>query len=216
MMYHTYNESHILGCNNAARGGSFSKVKRLVGKWIGTRKRLFRRKNATCPPPSGMFERLHQGQHVRKTATCSPGIFHPYNHLCTHTTTYAPIQPLMHPYNHLCTHTTTDAPIQPLMHPYNHWCTHTTPDAYSPLFMGYWNMQTYLVSNPFWAGDGRLCGKFPPYCVFETPAFIDVLLSSSLKVASFKSGNFDPRKVTRVLRNPRVLWLYPNIYTVAS
>jgi len=181
--------------------------------------------------------------HVRKTASgtaCSKDsnlfprhispiqpLMHPYNHLCTHTTTDAPIQPLMHPHNNWCTHTTTYAPIQPLMHPYNPRCIFTAVHGlleYANIkasvvvwvFMGSWNMQTYLVSNPFWAGDGRLCGKFPPYCVFETPAFIDVLLSSSLKVASFKSGNFDPRKVTRVLRNPRVLWLYPNIYTVAS
>jgi hypothetical protein len=31
----------VLGCNNGGGGGNLSKVKRLVAKWIGTRKRLF-------------------------------------------------------------------------------------------------------------------------------------------------------------------------------
>jgi len=44
---HTYmlntdssDETGMLGCNNGGGGGNFSKVKRLVAKWIGTRKRL--------------------------------------------------------------------------------------------------------------------------------------------------------------------------------
>jgi len=28
-------------------------------------------------------------------------------------------------------------------------------------------MQQYSESNVFWAGDGRFCGDFPPFCVFE-------------------------------------------------
>ena len=31
----------LIGCNNGGRGGNFPKVKRLVAKWVGTRKRLF-------------------------------------------------------------------------------------------------------------------------------------------------------------------------------
>jgi len=30
-----------LGCNNGGGGGNFSKVKQIVAKWEGTRKRLF-------------------------------------------------------------------------------------------------------------------------------------------------------------------------------
>jgi len=33
--------SYTLGCNNGGGDGNFSKVKRLVAKWIWTRKRLF-------------------------------------------------------------------------------------------------------------------------------------------------------------------------------
>jgi len=32
---------NLLGCNNGGGGGIISKVKRLVAKWIGTRKQLF-------------------------------------------------------------------------------------------------------------------------------------------------------------------------------
>ena len=32
---------YLLGCNNGGGGGNVSKVKRLVVKWVGTRKRLF-------------------------------------------------------------------------------------------------------------------------------------------------------------------------------
>ena len=32
---------YMLGCNNGGGGGFFSKVKRLIAKWMGTRKRLF-------------------------------------------------------------------------------------------------------------------------------------------------------------------------------
>jgi len=31
----------MIGCNNGGGGGIFAKVKRLVAKWIRTRKRLF-------------------------------------------------------------------------------------------------------------------------------------------------------------------------------
>jgi len=34
-------DSKRVGCNKGGRGGFFSKVKRLVASWIGTRKRLF-------------------------------------------------------------------------------------------------------------------------------------------------------------------------------
>jgi len=34
-------EKETLGCNNRGGGGNFSKVKRFVAKWVGTRKRLF-------------------------------------------------------------------------------------------------------------------------------------------------------------------------------
>jgi len=54
------------GCNNGGGGGIFSKVKWLVAKWVGTRKRLF----------SG-FERekvfLRQGHDFRNARTLSPG-----------------------------------------------------------------------------------------------------------------------------------------------
>jgi len=32
---------YLLGCNNGGGGGNVSKVKRLVVKWVGTRRRLF-------------------------------------------------------------------------------------------------------------------------------------------------------------------------------
>jgi len=35
------NCEELIGCNNGGRGGNFPKVKRLVAKWVGTRKRLF-------------------------------------------------------------------------------------------------------------------------------------------------------------------------------
>jgi len=53
----------VLGCNNGSGGGNFSKVKRLVSEWIGTRKRLF----------SGF---LTHGCDFRNARTFSRGIFH--------------------------------------------------------------------------------------------------------------------------------------------
>jgi len=31
----------MMACTNGGEGGNFSKVKRLIAKWVGTRKRLF-------------------------------------------------------------------------------------------------------------------------------------------------------------------------------
>jgi len=45
---------------------------------------------------------------------------------------------------------------------------HTTTCVYLLLFMGLWNMREYSDSNLYWAGDGRFCGDFPPFCIFET------------------------------------------------
>jgi len=42
---------------------------------------------------------------------------------------------------------------------------HQTTYAYLPLCMGCWNMQEYLDSDLFWAGDDRFCGGFPTFCV---------------------------------------------------
>ena len=62
-MSHVWRWLHILECNDGGGGGNFSKVKQLVAKWIGTRKRLFSR-----------F--LHHGCDFRKARTFSQGIFY--------------------------------------------------------------------------------------------------------------------------------------------
>ena len=41
LSHKSHPQTHILGCNNGGGGGNFSKVKLLVAKWIGARKRLF-------------------------------------------------------------------------------------------------------------------------------------------------------------------------------
>ena len=63
----------VLVCNNGGGGEIVSRVKRSVGKWMGTRKRVFRRKNEKSPSPCGMFE----------TQEIFPEAYF------THTTTYA-------------------------------------------------------------------------------------------------------------------------------
>ena len=109
-------------------------------------------------------------------------------------------------------------PIQPRVHirrANNHMCIleePTTTCAYLPLFLGSWNIQEYLDSNLFWAGDGRFCGGFPPFCVFETRiqachVFNCIRCTAFLETHLFsqsKSGNFGSRKVTRFSWNPPI------------
>jgi len=61
----TYHTLSIVGCNNGGGGGNFSKVKRLVAKWVafGIRKRLF----------SSFFEAVCD---FRNVGTFSQGIFY--------------------------------------------------------------------------------------------------------------------------------------------
>jgi len=61
MNIHIY--THLLGRKNGGGGGNFSKVKRLVAKWVGTRKRLF----------SGFFA---AGWGFRNAGIFSQGIFY--------------------------------------------------------------------------------------------------------------------------------------------
>jgi len=65
----------MLGCNNGGGSGFFSKVQRLVGKWIGTRKLLY------CLILWNIWN----------AGTFYPGLFHPYNHLCI----FAPVYGLL-------------------------------------------------------------------------------------------------------------------------
>ena len=99
----------VLGCNNGVGGGNFSKVKRLVQKWIGTRKRLFSRFSSFLPRVWDF-----------RTQELFPRTYF------THKTTY----------------------------------------SYLSLLIGCWNIQENLDADLFWAGDGRFCGDFPPFCVF--------------------------------------------------
>ena len=59
----------MLGCNNGGGGGFFSKVKRLVAKWIGTRKRLF----------SGFLQHRWDFRNAR---TFAEGICNISTHIC--------------------------------------------------------------------------------------------------------------------------------------
>jgi len=46
--------------------------------------------------------------------------------------------------------------------------THKATYICLSLFKGCWNMQENLDSEIFWAGDGRFCGNFPPFCILES------------------------------------------------
>ena len=45
------------------------------------------------------------------------------------------------------------------------YLTHKTSYVYLSLLMGCSNIQKNLDSDLFWAGDGRFCGGFPPFCI---------------------------------------------------
>ena len=62
----------MLGCNNGGGGGNFSKVKRLVANWIGTRKRLL----SVCLAPMAGFQKRRNffPSHIVP--------INPYMHIC--------------------------------------------------------------------------------------------------------------------------------------
>jgi len=86
-------------------------------------------------------------------------------------------------------------------------------------FLDSWHAQEYLDSNLFIAGDGGFCVNFPPSGVFETQNQICRLCNRTFELHFLethfyryrKSGNYDSRKVTNVLRNPFTL-SYPRRY----
>ena len=69
---------YLVGCNNWGGGGNFSKVKRFVAKWVGTRKRLFSR-----------F--LRQWCDFRNSGTCPQSIFYSWTNICI----FAPVHELL-------------------------------------------------------------------------------------------------------------------------
>jgi len=65
--------SYTLGCNNGGGDGTFSKVKRLVAKWIWTRKRLF---------SSFLTAQDCDLRNARNATTFSQGIFYSKTRVC--------------------------------------------------------------------------------------------------------------------------------------
>jgi len=77
--------------------------------------------------------------------------------------------------------------------------------AYLPLFKGSWNMQEHWDLDIFWFNDGRICGVFPPLCVFSLgnrlASFLIAPKNCIFWGASFeltkKPCNFVPQRVSR-------------------
>jgi len=78
---------------------------------------------------------------------------------------------------------------------------HKTTYAYLFQFMGCWNIQENLDSDLFWAGDGRSCGGFPPFCILapQTCQLLELHFLRRIFYANSKSGNFGSQKVARFL-----------------
>jgi len=94
--------------------------------------------------------------------------------------------------------------------------THKTKYMYLSLFKGCWNVQENLDSEIFWAGDGRFCGNFPPFCVLAPRDHTCQLCYCTKELhflrrifwANKKSGNFGPQKFAMFLWNPPIPFLH--------
>jgi len=80
-----------------------------------------------------------------------------------------------------------------------------------------WALETCKNVYLFWAGDGRFCGGFPLFGVFETRiqtchlfyCIDEVQFLRSIFWAKIKSGNFGSPKIVRFLQNPPIPLLHP-------